>query len=286
LAASTLCASDRVFSYRFTNVGERVRFAVTIPYLQRDLDAFLDQTGANPYLTTSVLTNSLHGRPVALLQIGAPGPGVKAVLMTARHHACETMASLVLEGFLRAAMSGTPAAVAFRQQYVLYCVPFVDKDGVEEGDQGKGRLPHDHNRDYGQTNLYPEIRAMQELGAAKNIQFLVDFHCPTLRGVDHQGFYLDGPKSIPANNYTNALELARTFIAALPPKAPGGPAVWLSESQPVGACSGYFAARPGAILSIALEVPFAPPNAIMDPATVRNYGEALLNAWMQTTFLP
>ncbi len=29
---------------------------------------------------------------------------------------------------------------------INFIVPFVDKDGVEEGDQGKARQPRDHNR--------------------------------------------------------------------------------------------------------------------------------------------
>lgn len=289
--ASTLQAGDQgfaysnSFTYHFT-AGQKVRFSVAIPYLQRDLESFLSPYGANANLTKSVLTGSLKGRAVELLQIGSPGPTVKAVLVTARHHACETMASYVLEGFLKAALADTPDGLAFRNAYVLYCVPFVDKDGVEEGDQGKGRNPHDHNRDYGPTNLYPEVRAIQELGEAKNIQFLLDFHCPTLRGVDHQVFYFDGPKQTPAHNYTNVQELARLIKSALPPKAPGGPVVWLSDSTPTTCCSYHFAARSGAILSATLETPFAPPGAVMNADTVRHYGEAVLSAWVKTAFIP
>ena len=43
-------------------------------------------------------------------------------------------------------------------------VPFVDKDGVEEGDQGKNRAPRDHNRDYAGASMYPETGALRELG--------------------------------------------------------------------------------------------------------------------------
>ena len=87
------------FACRFKKAGEKVRFAVTLPYVQQNLEAFLGQHAQNPHLTRTVLTNSLKGRPVDLLQIGEPAAGRKAVLLTARHHACETMASLVLEGF-------------------------------------------------------------------------------------------------------------------------------------------------------------------------------------------
>jgi hypothetical protein len=38
---------------------------------------------------------------------------------------------------------------------VEFCIaPFMDKDGVEEGDQGKLRWPHDHWEDYAEGSRY------------------------------------------------------------------------------------------------------------------------------------
>ena len=65
-----------------------------------------------------------------------------------------------------------------------YFVPFMDKDGVEEGDQGKNRPPHDHNRDYG-AFVHPETKAMTEWArdhAGNNIAIYLDLHCPWIRG--------------------------------------------------------------------------------------------------------
>ncbi|MCE9534719.1 MAG: hypothetical protein K8T89_26890, partial [Planctomycetes bacterium] len=137
------------FTYEFTAKNLKVRFAVVIPYGQSELDEFLKKHGKNPHLTQKVLTKSTKGKAVELFQIGKPGPNVKTLLLTARHHACETMASYVLEGFIEEALSDSPAGVAFRKRFALFVVPFVDKDGVLAGDQGKNRNPHDHNRDYG-----------------------------------------------------------------------------------------------------------------------------------------
>jgi murein tripeptide amidase MpaA len=41
----------------------------------------------------------------------------------------------------------------------FFIVPPVDKDGVEDGDQGKNRKPYDHNRDYLQR-IHREIQAI------------------------------------------------------------------------------------------------------------------------------
>lgn len=62
--------------------------------------------------------------------------------MTARHHACESTGNYVLEGVLEELIKSLPNNLS------VMCVPFVDYDGVVNGDQGKNRFQHDHNRDY------------------------------------------------------------------------------------------------------------------------------------------
>lgn len=64
------------FTYEFTKVNQRVRFAVAIPYLQHDLNAFITKNAANPFLVKSELTKTRKGTSVDLLTIGKPGPGV------------------------------------------------------------------------------------------------------------------------------------------------------------------------------------------------------------------
>ena len=47
----------------------------------------------------------------------------------------------------------------------ILCVPFIDYDGVIDGDQGKERGPHDHNRDYlplRENSIYPECIAIMD----------------------------------------------------------------------------------------------------------------------------
>ncbi len=276
------------FFYDFTRAGS-VRFSVTIPYLQQDLDAFLKTHAGNPNLATSVLTKSRNGRAVELLQVGKPGPVRQAVLLTARHHACETLASYALEGFVAAAIAETPEAHRFRDQYVLYVVPFVDKDGVEEGDQGKNRSPHDHNRDYGDGSIFPEVDAIEKLADDKNIRFLQDLHCPTLRMKDHQIMYFVGTRQMPANNEANVKAFAAHIKPELPSNSPVGPAVWLKtrEAQQRGSnCNRYFSYRKGTIMACTLEIPYAPPGKTMDAAQGRKIGAAMLRAWSKTKFLP
>jgi hypothetical protein len=59
------------------------------------------------------------------------------------------MASYSLEGLMEGILAGDDVGRWLAGHVEFLVVPFVDKDGVEEGDQGKNRRPHDHNRDYG-----------------------------------------------------------------------------------------------------------------------------------------
>lgn len=273
------------FHYDFARAGETVRLAVTIPYVGAHLKDFLAQRAGNPHLQTSVLTQSRKGRDVELLRIGEAGSGRQAVLVTARHHAVETIASYVLEGFLAAALSDSGAAKSFRAKHVLWAVPLVDRDGVEEGDQGKNRKPHDHNRDYGEKPIYPEVRAIQALQAAHQFRHALDFHCPTLVMDIHQVMYFVGAKQHPPNNLEKVTAFAANIKARLPPGAPHGPLVWLrDENDPSPKNSRYFAFQEGAIMSATLEIPFAPRQRRMDVASCREYGRAIFEAFVATPF--
>ena len=275
------------FSYDFSKRGQKVRFAVTIPYVQRNLDLFLKDHAANPHLTQGVLTKTLKGKPVELLQIGEPAQGRKAVLVTCRHHACESMASFAFEGFLAEAMSESERGREFRRKYVLYAVPIVDKDGVQAGDQGKNRSPHDHNRDYRPNGIYPEIAAIRELVEAKHVKLVLDFHDPLIRGESHTIFSFYGAK-IP-HNYENTAELSRWMKEEGPPLIPSTH-VWLKpprEPDPtVGEpCANYFARKQGMLMSVTLEAPYTPPHIEFDAAMARAYGAGTLRAWSRMDFI-
>ncbi|MFT5092746.1 MAG: hypothetical protein ACI93T_001567 [Porticoccaceae bacterium] len=274
------------FFYDFKAENERVRFAVTIPYVQKELDGFLKRNDGNAHLKKSVLAKSLKGREVELLQIGNPGPNINPVLVTGRHHATETIASYVLEGFMQEAMSASPSGQEFRSRYVLFAVPFVDKDGVEQGDQGKNRKPHDHNRDYGEDSIYPEVKAIKQLDQLHDFQFALDFHCPTLVMPDHQVMYFVGGKTQPKYNFDNVSEFAGWMKKGLPKTAPHGPLVWLRDkAAPAPMNSTYFGSKANSIMAATIEIPFAPANKATDPQSCRGYGKIMLEAWVNTHFL-
>lgn len=178
-------SSDTKFHYTFGAQEDEVYFGMGMNYTEKDLQRFLDQYKGHPNLEIETLCSSGKKRNVELLRIvnNDRTPDFK-IFLSARHHCGEMMASYALEGIMGTVLSDTEEGRWLRNHGDFFIVPFVDKDGVEDGDQGKNRRPHDHNRDY-KLQIYPEIQAITkkvpEWLDGKPLFFL-DLHCPWLRG--------------------------------------------------------------------------------------------------------
>ncbi|MCY3021355.1 MAG: hypothetical protein NTW87_20260, partial [Planctomycetota bacterium] len=135
------------FRYAFAPDADEVRFCFAIPYLETNLKDFLAKHGKRPELKAETLCTTKKGRAVESLFFGPPDrKGEYRLAFTCRHHACESMANYELEGILAAMLADDDTGRWYREHASAMIVPFVDKDGVEDGDQGKNRKPHDHNR--------------------------------------------------------------------------------------------------------------------------------------------
>jgi hypothetical protein len=96
-------------------------------------------------------------------------------------------------------------------------IPFIDKDGVEDGDQGKNRAPRDHNRDYSGPSVHPSVAALRERVPAwlqGKLAFALDLHCPHIRGGTNEHIYFVGSQD-PAmwrtvGDFSRQLEATRT----------------------------------------------------------------------------
>ena len=173
-------AETQEFSWLCREGGESVEFCMGMQYLAEDWERFLREM-SSPELKSGILCRSGKGRNVEMANVGKE-EAMFRVLLTSRHHAGEMMATHALEGILREVCAETPFGRDFRENVLLCAVPFVDKDGVEDGDQGKNRRPHDYARDYGPEPLYPEVRAVQKLVEEMKPDFVLDLHCPWIRG--------------------------------------------------------------------------------------------------------
>ena len=94
------------------------------------------------------------------------------------------MASYVLEGLMESVLADDATGKWFREHAAILVVQFVDKDGVEAGDQGKNRKPYDHNRDYEGESIYATVAAIKKLlpeWSGGRVDMAFDLHCPYIQ---------------------------------------------------------------------------------------------------------
>lgn len=156
--------SDDLFRFNFTEQDQAVRFAVAPPYTQANFNRFITPYRKDSKIRISTLCKSKQGRDVEKLVISNfnETPKQKLVIV-ARAHACEMMSSYVVEGIITSLLTESSLMKRFLETTEILIVPFMDKDGVENGDQGKNRLPRDHNRDYQGKSIYATTRTLRKL---------------------------------------------------------------------------------------------------------------------------
>ena len=278
------------FDFTFKQDDHQVRFSVGIPYTQETLERFLQRFAGNPNLKKEILTLSQKKRPIEMIRIGDSSGAKKArFVMTGTHHACEQDALYVLEGVMETALSDTVTGRWFRSSIDLYAIPFIDKDGVEDGDQGKGRYPHDHNRDYVEAR-YPSVRALIDLTKKwtdPRPLILFDFHCPELYDDApnlHQTLFFTPPFS---DAMKKSLAQFTPMIAKYqkdrklhfdPIKGINGHTYGL-DLKTQKTCCGWAGEQPGIVLTGTLEVPYANIEGTeVTPEYLREFGHSIAHA--------
>ncbi len=162
------------FTYTFSEKETKVYFAHNMIYSETMFREF----AAQKQMPIQSLCKSRKGRDVPCVCFGK---GHKSIVLTARHHACESTGNYVLEGVLDV-LFDVPL-----NDIQVFCVPFVDYDGVTDGDQGKNRAPYDHNRDYTENKqaIYPETAKIREYIDTHSVFMAFDFHSPWHVGAEN-----------------------------------------------------------------------------------------------------
>lgn len=282
---------DQRFFFTFPDKAEAVRFSFTIPYLEANLEAFLAPHASNPHLRTDTLCRTRRGRDIELLHLGQLGGSPDhRVLLLSRHHACESIATFGLEGLLQEVLAGHGPGKWMREHVEFLVIPFVDKDGVEEGDQGKRRRPHDHWEDYGEESIYPAVEAIKRLvpdWSEGLLHFVLDFHCPAIRGGSHEKIhFVGGPNQ---ENWRRVERfcaiLEKTRIGPLPYHSqnnlPYG-AEWNINYEPLKTSERWGENLPAVLSSSVVEIPYANVEGVMvTPDSARAFGRDVATALHQ-----
>lgn len=263
--------TSKRFTYSFGKGESDLRFAFGMVYTQLEWDRFITRFDGSPNVERGQLTTTDKGRKVEKLRLGCIRSDPRCrVLLTARHHCCEMMASYVLEGIIARVLSDSEEGKWLRENVEFLVVPFVDKDGVEEGDQGKNRAPRDHNRDYDGASVHAETAAIREQipkWAAGKLAMAVDIHCPWIRGEHNEWVYQVG--SADTNLWSRQQVFGRLLEGVVPNTLayqesndlPHGKA-WNTSanySQGMSFCR-WAASLPGERFVSSFEIPYATAN--------------------------
>lgn len=281
---------DGSFAYAFPAGADEVRFSFAMPYLEANLKEFLARYKDSPYVAARELCKSPKGRSVERLHVGRlDGDARCRVLVTARHHACEMMASYAMEGLLEAVLADNDDGYWFRRNVEVLAIPFVDKDGVEDGDQGKNRKPRDHNRDYIGPSVHSSTAALRTFvpnWSNGRLAAAFDLHCPWIRGPYNEVIYIVGSPDESMwrqqQEFGGILETVQRgpLVYHASDNLPFGKAWNTGANTDGGKSFGDWAAGlPGIRLSASLEIPYA--NASGQPVTgdaARAFGCSLAKA--------
>ena len=213
------------FTYTFPADAKEVWFYECHPYTPEMWEAFLKAPHKGEF-ETGVLCKTRKGRDVPFFRMTPRNSKPKfSVVLSARHHCSEAPAMYALEGLVATFLEDSELGNWLRENVELTVVPFVDMDGAVEGDQGKWRLPHDHNRDYTQF-LYPETAALASLIAETEPQMFLDFHNPKLYKYNDNYIYT------PYKEYNGVAEL--NFSALIEKYQEGGLKYQTTDNLPYG----------------------------------------------------
>lgn len=279
LGADSTNLSENSFEHVFQPSENDTRFCFSVPYLESNFQAFVHANAENPRLDVASLCRTKKGRDAELAIVKCVNPPKIKVLLTARHHACEATASYVLEGMLDATLNPFDGHTEFLAENVeILAVPFIDKDGVEDGDQGKNRQPRDHARDYEGESVHATTRAIREFvptWSDGKLKVCFDLHCPHVGDEPDGKVFFVGLDNEPIQRQLDVFSkiLEDTPHKTFPYKAsnniPFGVGWNTAKNFQQGkALANWCAERPDVALSSGVEIPYS--NASGVPVTAES----------------
>jgi len=221
--AGTLSA-DKVMSYKLTPTTGSLRVAWGPPFVPADAEKMLAEIAAKlPESKRFELAKTRDGHVVHGIRIGDEN-APHQVWVGSRHHAWEAGGSQVGRGFIR--WYASDEAKALRAKTCLHYIPIMDVDNVVLGAGGKDAIPRDHNRDWADVPIYPEVTAAQrmigEIQKKHGLDAYIDLHNPGA----NDGIFFFGPfafermTGIQQRNYSRWMELAASNITTPRPVEP------------------------------------------------------------------
>lgn len=203
----------QTFTMYFTS-NKPVRLSMGFPYTNSNWQKFVSKLDKGAFrIETLCVSSKNEPVPMMLFENNENAVSFKPkIVITARHHACEMMTNYVLEGMITSFVKDDQLK-SFLELFDVLIIPFVDYDGVQNGDQGKNRYPRDHNRDYSGESIYTTTKAIRDylpMWAQDNLYMAIDLHCPGILGKEHEFMHIVGSKT---ERYANAEMMFAAHLA-------------------------------------------------------------------------
>jgi len=123
---------------------------------------------------------STEDRPLRMMTVGNPN-AKKMVLVISRQHPPEVTGYFAMQAFVERIAGKSKLAKEFRRDWVMYVIPLMNPDGVDNGQWRHNEGGIDLNRDWADFNQ-PETRAVREFLKRREAEsggkwyFGIDFH--------------------------------------------------------------------------------------------------------------
>ena len=170
--------------YEVTGAGGPLWIAWGPPFTPRDTEGLLAEVEKKlPAAKPFELARTREGRPVRGLRVSeATAPKPPGIWVQARQHAWESGSCWVACGFTEWLVSDDADAKWLRGHAEIFIVPIMDVDNAASGNGGKEAAPRDHNRDWDEKPVYPEVAAAQArlraLVKEDRLAVFLDLHNP------------------------------------------------------------------------------------------------------------
>jgi murein tripeptide amidase MpaA len=194
--------SGRFFTFQYTPQTNSDWIAYTPVYnYSRWLNSVEELRGHPRLDTLEVVAMSIEGNPIHLLKVSdaSVSDSTKtAVWMVARQHPADAGASWIVEGLLRWLLGQDPDASRLASRCVLYLVPFMNPDGVLDGNYLTNSAGVNLNRQWPSPDSAsaPSVLAVSNLmhayfDAGGSAEIFVDIHS---RAISRSNFlFFNGP---------------------------------------------------------------------------------------------
>ncbi|MEM1257921.1 MAG: M14 family metallopeptidase [Bacteroidota bacterium] len=148
-------------------------------YTSTRVQQWMDSLSQKTFITNYKIGKSREGRQINAMDIDE-GNSKKALVVITRQHPPEVTGFLAFKSFMETLTGNSEQATKFRKKFVIFSVPTVNPDGVDNGHWRHNAGGIDLNRDWHAFNQ-PETRAVRDFLKSKSKEgyefvFGTDFH--------------------------------------------------------------------------------------------------------------